>query len=293
MVDYMRRLQDDDKIIYAPIDDAENNFEDRAREGVSSGVREVIGVFLRYTEGAYAIRRGNAVVEFFTNLPEQLDKAVLSRVQDRFPIDGAESREDFLDQDHLWWRRIQEVDAKVIRQKDPRDYSYLSAQAEVGSLGELETTEASLNDPRLRELVGAVEKQAGLGDHEFFARFYQGVLDVYPTFSSRDVRNIQQAMNNRLTDFDLPQDWLETPDTFFAQDYATKLGMLQELMLKNMRGLSFAELRWREVVRYCNNLATILNQDRERQIERLVLRMEHETEAQSRFRKEGSTNLHK
>jgi hypothetical protein len=285
MVDYMRRLQDDDKILYAPIDDAENTFEDRTREGVSAGVREVIGVFLRYTEGAYAIRRGNAVVEFFTNLPEQLDKAVLSRVQDRFPIDGAESREDFLDQDHLWWRRIRKVDAKVVRQADPEGYEYLSAQAELASLTALETDVPRLHDPRLREVAARVERDWDRSTHEFFARFYQGVLEVYPTFSSRDVRNIQQAMNNRLTDFDLPEDWLGTPEVFFRQDYATKLAMLRELMRGNMRGLSFAELRWREVVRYCNNLVTILTQDRERQIERLVQRLEHETEARARFTK--------
>lgn len=290
MVDYMRRLQDDDKIIYAPIDDAENNFEDRTREGVSAGVREVIGVFLRYTEGAYAIRRGNAVVEFFTNLPEQLDKAVLSRVQDRFPILGAESREDFLDQDHLWWRRIREVDAKVIRQADPKDYAYLTAQAEVGSLTELEHTAPTLADPRLREVAAKVEKAHDASTHEFVARFYQGVLEVYPTFSSRDVRNIQQAINNRLTDFDLPGEWLESPELFFARDYATKLEMLRELMRGNMRGLSFAELRWNEVVNYCNNLATILNQDRERQIDRLVERLEHETEARARFAKKGTAD---
>ncbi len=36
MIEYMRRLQDDDKIVYAPMDDAENSFEDRSRQGVSA-----------------------------------------------------------------------------------------------------------------------------------------------------------------------------------------------------------------------------------------------------------------
>ena len=34
------------KIIFAPVDDAENNLEERTRKGVSAGVRELIGVFL-------------------------------------------------------------------------------------------------------------------------------------------------------------------------------------------------------------------------------------------------------
>ena len=34
-------------------------------------------------------------------LPEMLDKAVISRVQGRFKIDGARTEHDFLDQDHF------------------------------------------------------------------------------------------------------------------------------------------------------------------------------------------------
>ncbi|WOO41695.1 AAA family ATPase [Rubellicoccus peritrichatus] len=283
-VEYMRRLQDDDKILYAAIDDAENNFEERTRQGVSSGVREIIGVFLRYTEGAYAITRGNAVIDFYTNLPEQIDKAVLSRVQSRFAIDGAASREDFLDQDHLWWRKIKEVDPKVIAQKDPDDYEYLSAQAELGNLSELESnSEPQIRDDRLQEVTNRLLNDLGTGHHDFFARFFTEVLKVYPIFSSRDVRNIQQAVNNRLTDFDLPESWLETPETFFRQSYDRKLEMLKELMRGNMKSLTFPDIRWRETVKYCNNLSRILNQDRERRIADIMNEMDCHGEAKRRF----------
>ena len=105
MMAWMSALKDPTKIIYAPIDDAENNLEDRSRQGVSAGVREVIAVFLRNTEGAYAIHRGNALIQLFTNIPDQIDKAVMSRINDRAYIGGATTREDFLDQDYLWYPR--------------------------------------------------------------------------------------------------------------------------------------------------------------------------------------------
>ncbi|MFZ2835323.1 MAG: AAA family ATPase, partial [Candidatus Moraniibacteriota bacterium] len=129
MLDWMHPMRDPNRIIYAPADDAENNFEDRTRPGVSAGVREVIGAFLTNTEGATAINHGNSVIELYTNIPEQLDKAVLSRIKVRAIIDGAKTLEDFLDQDYLWWVKYAKMDPKFINMKDPEGYEYKTAQA--------------------------------------------------------------------------------------------------------------------------------------------------------------------
>jgi hypothetical protein len=48
------------------------------------------------------------------------------------------------------------------------------------------------------------------------------VQQAFPFFTSRDVRNIQQAVNTRVMDFDLPEAWFEDLDTFFALDYDGK-----------------------------------------------------------------------
>ena len=119
MVEWMKPLQDPSKLIFAPIDDAENNLQERTAQGVSAGVKEVIGVFLRYTEGAYAVNYGNSSIGLFTNLPEMLDKAVISRVQGRFKIDGARTEHDFLDQDHLWWRKLDDTMPDFVNMKNP------------------------------------------------------------------------------------------------------------------------------------------------------------------------------
>ena len=269
MVNWMRPLSDPSKLIYAPIDDGENNLEDRSRQGVSAGVREVIGVFLRYTEGAYALNHGNAAIDIFTNLPDQLDKAVLSRVVERFAVDGAKRVEDFIDQDYIWWRKYAEMDADFVNMKDPPDYAYLEAQKLLENLTEVQT-DSEPQEPRIKAIYDAIKSEHDLSEQLFFAKLYRRVLQDFPLFASRDVRNIQTAVSTRVMDFGLPEDWLDKPELFFKQPYETKKNMLTELMQENMQGLSFAEIRLQETVQYLDNMVRIASVTRERRLEDLV-----------------------
>jgi hypothetical protein len=270
-MEWFKRFQDDNKIIYGSIDDAENVLEERTRQGVSAGVREVIGVLLRYTEGAYAINRGNTVIEIFTNLPEQVDKAVLSRIQSRFPIDGARNGHDFVDQDYMWWKKYEEAQPGFVNMKRPQGYEYLLDQKPAKSLIAFDVGMPKPSDSRIAELLDSIRKKGvDHSHHDFFGELYEGVQKIYPMFTSRDVRNIQQATSARIMDFDLPSDWFEKPELFFAMEYDTKLEMIKELMRGNMRGMSFADIRFRESIRYLDNVATIANVDRERKINTIV-----------------------
>jgi hypothetical protein len=269
MVAWMKPLRDSSKIIYAPIDDGENNLEDRTRQGVSAGVREVIGVFLRYTEGAYALNHGNTAIEIFTNLPDQIDKAVLSRIVSRFAIDGAEKWEDFLDQDHLWWRKYVKIDADFIAMKDPKDYTYLAAQALLASVSEMQNKQEP-KEESIKVVFNKIKSQYDISEHRFFASLYEEIHKAFPFFTSRDVRNIQQAVNNRIMDFDMPKEWFENFELFFSKDYDTKKNMLTELMKGNMKGLSFADVRLQEAVKYLDNMVRIASVTRERKIDDMV-----------------------
>lgn len=243
---WMKPIFDPKRITYAPADDAENNFEDRTRQGVSAGVREVIGVFLRHTEGAYAIKRGNAVVQLFTNLPDQLDPAVLSRVLDRFHIGGAVEWFDFVDQDHLWWRKYGKVDPAFINMEDPPGFVYGERQRIVGRLGEAYKAEPDGTTPAaqvIREVIAEVSAQFSRDNHAFYGNLFAAFKRRYPAFSSRDVRNIQTLIDERVLDFDLPEEWLQNPEVFYRKDYDTKLGMLRDLMRASMHGLRFADVR--------------------------------------------------
>ena len=285
MVEWMKPLQDPTKLIFAPIDDAENNLQERTAQGVSAGVKEVIGVFLRYTEGAYAVNYGNSSIGLFTNLPEMLDKAVISRVQGRFKIDGARTEHDFVDQDYIWWKKLKDTMPDFVNMNDPEVYKYLSDQGLAKTMGEILNAVEQPTEARVHDTFNKVEKLHQNNDHMFYAALYKEIQKIFPFFSSRDVRNIQSAISLRLTDFDLEQDWFEHPDKYFKKDYETKFNMLQELMRANMKGLNFSDIRRQEVIRYLDNVATIADTDFKRKVDARVSQLNIETEAREQFGK--------
>lgn len=279
MQEWMNALKDPSRIVYAPIDDAENNLEERTRQGVSEGVRQLIGVFLRNTESASAIWRGNAIIALYTNIPDQIDKAVLSRVQSRTTIDGAITVHDFIDQDYLWWKRYQEIDPGFVNLSDPADYSYLTDQKLVRSLSDLNEYTGEPSEANIREAIRKVRGRYEPTKHTFFGNLFAEILKTYPSFSSRDVRNIQKAVDMRIMDFDFPKEWFETPDEFFRKSYGEKRAMLIELIKSNMKGLSFAEIRYQETVRYIEEMIRITDKGKRRRIAEAREQMEIQKEA--------------
>ncbi len=286
MVAWMKPMQDPTKLIFAPIDDAENNLQERTEQGVSAGVKEVVGVFLRYTEGAYAVNYGNSSIGLFTNLPEMLDKAVISRVQGRFKIDGARTAHDFLDQDYIWWRKLDKTMPDFVNMKNPEQYAYLQDQGLAKNMGAILSHIDKPTEARVHDVYDRVEKKFKTNTHLFYANLYKEIQAVFPFFSSRDVRNIQSAISLRLSDFDLEGAWFENPETYFKKDYNTKFSMLQELMRENMKGLNFSEIRRQEVVRYLDNVATIADTDFKRKVDARVNQLNVETKARKTFENE-------
>ena len=287
MVQWMKPLQDPSKLIFAPIDDAENNLQERTTQGVSAGVKELIGVFLRYTEGAYAINYGNSSIGLFTNLPEMLDKAVISRVQGRFKIDGARTIPDFIDQDYLWWRKLDSKMPDFVNMTNPSDYKFLSEQGLAKNLGEILNRSEKPSEAKILEIYEFTEAKNKSTEHLFYAELYKNIQKSFAFFSSRDIRNIQSAVSLRLTDFDLPEDWFHDASLYFKKDYDTKFAMLQDLMKQNMKGLNFSDIRRQEVVRYLDNVATIADTDFKRKVKGRVHEMNVQMEARRIFEEEG------
>ena len=283
MMNWMNVLKDPGKIVYAPIDDAENNLEERSRQGVSAGVREVIAVFLRNTEGAYATHRGNTLIQLFTNLPDQIDRAVLSRIGDRYYIAGASTREDFLDQDYLWYRKYNDIDSDFVAASPPTNYTFLANQAELDTLSEISGTQTNPVEPRIKQIFAEVLKTKDPQSHEFFAELFLQTKKSFPFFTSRDIRNIQRAIDARVLDFDFPEEWFSNPELFFSKDYQTKKSLLVDLMKGNLGQLSFNDIRLEESVRYLDAMVNIADSGRERKIAEMVEDLELHTCARNRF----------
>lgn len=267
MLAWMKPMQDPNRIVWAPIDDAENILENRVHQGVSEGVKAAIGVFLRYTEGAYAINRGNSSIGVFTNIPENIDPAVMSRIQARFNIDGAQSVTDIIDQNYLFWSKIEEFEPGFVRMSDPEGHQYLAKQGAAKDFGEISE---DLNEPQNSEVKVIFEKALEISDpnnHEFFGEYYRGIQKVYKLFSSRDIRNIHSAINLRIMDFEVPDEWVENPEAFSDQSYEIQLEMAKELRRANMKGLSFAEIMLQESNRYLDNMAKVQDAEMQRNVE--------------------------
>lgn len=257
-LDWLKVFQNPNIICYGPIDDAEQNFQDRTRQGVSAGVIEVISTFLPFIEGPNAIWHGNAVLEIFTNLPEIIDPAVLSRIQEKFEINGAETYEDCMDQDHIWWRNFQNLSEEFFDMEDPEDYTYMSAQQVIKSMSDYSGLK---NEPENPVLIDIYDEVFAMGhnikQHAFYGRLFPLVMKRFPKFSSRDIRNIQNAIDERRLDFDFPDEWMENPEIFYRQDYERKMDMIKDAMVQNMRGLTFSEIKNQETIRYLETMAQI------------------------------------
>jgi hypothetical protein len=288
--DWFSPMRDTKRIIYAPIDDAENILEDRSNEGVSAGVREVIGVVLRNVEGPYAVNHGNWTMGVFTNLPEQLDPAVLSRIQKRMTIEGAQTVEDFLDQDYIWWSKLKERFPGLIDMQPPAEYDLMSRQQLADSLSDVAEDVEQHSVEEVSALWDSVSKSHDpVADHRFYAEFFKRLQDEFPFFSSRDVRNIQTAIGTRLTDFDYPEIWWEEPDDFFRQDYETKKQMLLELQEQSLGGLSFAEMRKQETLKYVHNTVRIKQTKFDQMVEDRVEELKVHQEAKQRLQSQNGT----
>ena len=286
VLDWFRPLKDHTKIIYAPIDDAENNLVSRGNRSTSSGNREVISIFLTETEGASAIIRGNYAIQLFTNRPEDLDSAVLSRIQKRSVIAGAETWQDFLDQDYNWWKKYNEYRSDFVGLQKPDDYNYFDNQRMVSSLSALYKgdEEALPKNETVRNIFLAIQKNFDPEkDDKFYGLFYEQVKKTFPFFTSRDIRNIQMAVSSRIMDFDFPQEWLNDNGIFFAKEYDVKKNMLIEQMKVNMKGLSFARLRREEAIKYIDITVAINETAYETSVKEQLERRKINEEAEKRF----------
>jgi hypothetical protein len=284
MEKWMLPFRKGDAIIYGPIDDAENVLEERTRQGVSSGVREVIATFLRNTEGAYAKNYGNWAIDLMTNIPEQLDKAVLSRIVDRFPIDGATKEDDFVDQMFLWWQKYAEMSPDFVNLKAPKGHTFMKSQGIIKNIGETYKGHSKPTIELAEEAYNAALKRFSTDEHGFYGALGVEVQKRFNLFSSRDVRNIQSAVSERISDFDFPSDWETNPDLFFRKAHDEKKNMLVELMKTNMGNLSFGEILLQETSRYLDTLAEISSKDFERKVAAYVESHQIQVAAKERIR---------
>lgn len=269
-IDWFKPQADPSRIIYAPIDDAENNLMDRSRDGVSAGVKEVISVFLRMTESAYATNYGNSMIGIYTNLEHMIDKAVLSRVQKRAPIDGAITHNDFLDQDYLWMQKHVKNLGDLVKM-DSIDYVFMSDQAKMTSIAEMKQhPDEIITHPVLRKVYERVIKDHKFNSPHFLAAMETAMQKECGLYTSREARNVRTNIDTIMADFDLPQELWDKEELYFLKSFEEKVNILTELLQANMKGKSFAEIKALEALKYMDTFININLSESDRKIQKMV-----------------------
>ena len=166
---------------------------------------------------------------------------------------------------------------------DPKDHVFLKGQQQLKSLSDLGTRYLDSQEERIKKYVDRVRADYDLNEHNFFAVLYSNISKVTP-FSSRDLRNIQAAVDGRVLDFDMPMEWFDDPTPFLDKPCDVMMGMVKELMKATMRGLSFAEIRLEESLKYLDNMVRISDKERERKVNAYVQDLEVRDAAIGRYK---------
>ena len=277
-------INNQNSIVYAPIDDAEVVFESRENqeEGQNEGSKLLISVFLRNIEGAYAINDGKYLINLASNLPEMIDPAILSRIKVRYKISGAEDVNDFLLYNRQYFQKL-----KVLG----NCFDIIGNDSSKAKRGKKKPSITSQN-PRIEQIIHDLSHKHDLNSEQFFAEFYYQLHLNFPWFSLRDCRNINDNVCSRFMDFDLPEDWFENHGLFFNKEYDEKVKMLLLLAEQSVNGSSISSIWLEETILYINQSQQAFENGRSRQINDFVTRLEIEKEGINRFsNKENPTAI--
>src|SRR3989344_4081655 len=287
MENWMRRVRNPQVVSFAAIDDAENVLQDRTGKTSSEGTQGVIQVFLTETEGAGSIIRGNANIVVATNIPDMIDRAVLSRIQVRMELKGARGFKDLVDQNYLGLQGISKLFPNELKDiKTLAGYELLSAQRTGTSLA---AAAGAYGEPKQEMTRKATEAALASGKEKQALVLPSRICDEFqkidPRFSSRDLRNIQSAVSDRFADFDIPSEFYDEPKVFFQKPYDERVGMLGELARGAGRGLSLGDVLLEETLRYLDGFAQIGNAQFNRKVAEAVEQMKVIEEATRQLEK--------
>jgi len=228
---------------FGTVDDVDQVCGSRNDRNASAGQLEVTGVFMQEFGGAQTVVRGNATFGFFSNHPEKVDPALRQRAQARFLVDGPQTRHDFTDLLHILLGRHLEL--------PPGDgWQPLAAQDLRRAVGGKYEAHAEPRSPALRKVLETVlgPARGRLSSWRDFGEYLHALKEHDPRFTGRAIKNIADAVQARMMDFDLPPEWLGTREAFFSRPYEARVAMIEEL-----RGELTPEVVLQEINRYADS----------------------------------------
>ena len=260
---------------FGTIDDIDQVAGRRGDRQSSSGQQEITAVLMDAFAGAGTVVRGNATFGMFSNHAESIDEALRQRAGARFLIDGPKTREDYIDIFALLLGRRHDI---PVGPHDLMKAQEIKAAVREGYGGHDRPAEASLaaiwDDVSAR--LGPIDTLAEIGT------YLHAIAEAEPRFTGRAVKNITDAIKTRAMDFDMPDEWFDTPEPFLRQPYDRKLDMITAL-----RQPITPQMVVQEINRYADSEWRYAETADERAIEETVRGMARMAEARRRY--EGGT----
>ncbi|WBU54601.1 ATP-binding protein [Paracoccus sp. SCSIO 75233] len=260
---------------FGTIDDIDQIAGKRGDKQSSSGQQEITAVLMEAFAGASTIVRGNATFGMFSNYAESIDDALRQRAGARFLIDGPKSRADYIDILALLLGKRHQIPVG--------EHDLMKAQAIKTAVADSLERHNQPQEAGLAKVWGEVTAQTGTLDTlAEFGTYLHAISQADERFTGRAIKNITDAIKARSMDFDMPDEWFESPEPFLHQPYARKLEMIEALRQPITR-----EMIAQEINRYADSEWRYADNSDEVAIEEAVRNMERMAEAQKRYRGEG------
>jgi energy-coupling factor transporter ATP-binding protein EcfA2 len=210
-------------ISFGTIDDIDQVAGKRGDRQSSAGQQEVTAVFMGAFAGANTVVRGNCTFGMFSNYPENVDDALRQRAGARFLVDGPQSREDYIDILSLLLGKNHNIPVG--------DHDLFAAQEIKKAVAASFEGHGKPHEDGLLKVWDQVAKDLGpLDTIAKIGAYLKAIQQADDRFTGRAVKNITDAVKVRAMDFELPDAWMEAPDSFLFKGYDDKMAMIRGLM---------------------------------------------------------------
>ncbi|MFV0292822.1 MAG: ATP-binding protein [Paracoccus sp. (in: a-proteobacteria)] len=272
---FINNVIDPGVIGFGTIDDIDQIAGKRGDKQSSSGQQEITAVLMEAFAGASTIVRGNSTFGMFSNYAESIDDALRQRAGARFLIDGPKTQADYIDILSLLLGKRHQIPVG--------NHELMRAQVIKTAVADSLEKHNQPQEAGLARVWDEVMAETGsLDTLAEFGAYLHAISVADERFTGRAIKNITDAIKARSMDFDMPDEWFETPEPFLHQPYARKLEMIEAL-----RQPITKEMIAQEINRYADSEWRYADNSDETAIEEAVRNMERIAEAQKRYREGG------
>jgi len=268
---FIARVLDPRVLGFGTIDDVDQVAGKRDDSKSSAGQQEVTAALMEAFAGANTVVRGNCVFGMFSNYPEKVDPALRQRAGARWLVDGPQTRADYVDILSLLLGKNHEI---------PVGEHDLFASQQIQKM--VEQSYDGFSVPTDEKLLAVWDEQVRRnGEPKTIAElgaYLHAIKEMDPRFTGRAIKNITDAVKFRAMDFDLPDDWFATPESFMRLPYDRKLAMIADL-----RKPITVPMVLQEINRYAESELRYADKSDEAEVQGIVRSLTNQTKARSIF----------